>query len=160
MNTAATRFTAATLAALALSGTAACSDPADEDLNLPTTDEIAALFTEWNDALATGNPETVAALYAPDAVLIPTVSNVVRTDHAGIVDYFTGFLPSKPSAVIEQSVIDILDADNAIDTGTYRFTLHNDGGTETVDARYTFVYQKQDDQWLIVNHHSSEMPEH
>ncbi|MFC9786156.1 SgcJ/EcaC family oxidoreductase [Rhodococcus sp. NPDC127528] len=159
MTTAATRCAVATLAAIALAGTAACSDPSDEDLNLPTTDEISALFTEWNDALATGNPETVAALYAPDAVLIPTVSNVVRTDHAGIVDYFTGFLPSKPSAVIEQSFIDILDSDNAIDTGTYRFTLHKDGAPETVDARYTFVYQKQDDQWLIVNHHSSEMPE-
>ncbi|TQF65611.1 SgcJ/EcaC family oxidoreductase [Rhodococcus spelaei] len=159
MNTTALRLAAATLAALALAGAAACSDPSDEDLDLPTNDDIAALFTEWNDALATGNPETVAALYAPDAVLIPTVSNVVRTDHAGIVDYFTGFLPSRPSAVIEQSTINVLDADNAIDTGTYRFTLHQAQGPETVDARFTFVYQRRDDQWLIVNHHSSEMPE-
>ena len=47
--------------------------------------EVAALFDLWNSTLQTGDPEKVASLYAPDGVLLPTVSNKVRTDHAGKV---------------------------------------------------------------------------
>jgi uncharacterized protein (TIGR02246 family) len=149
------------LTAGAVAALAACADPisgvAQDDP--PSQEQVTELFDTWNETLATGDPEAVADLYAPDAVLLPTVSNTVRTDRAGIVDYFTGFLPSKPSAVIEQSVVTVLDADNAIDTGVYRFTMNKPEGTEIVDARYTFVYEKRDGEWLIVNHHSSEMPE-
>ena len=56
-------------------------------------------------------------------------------------------------------MVDVLDADHAVDTGVYRFTLDKPGGVETVDARYTFVYEKQGGDWLIVNHHSSAVPE-
>jgi uncharacterized protein (TIGR02246 family) len=41
---------------------------------------IASLFDDWNEALATKNPEKVANLYAHDAVLLPTVSNEVSCD--------------------------------------------------------------------------------
>ncbi|MFI6429988.1 SgcJ/EcaC family oxidoreductase [Rhodococcus oryzae] len=149
------------LTAGAIAALTACADPISEVAqdDPPSPEQVAELFDTWNETLATGDPEAVADLYAPDAVLLPTVSNAVRTDRAGIVDYFTGFLPTKPSAVIEQSIVNVLDADNAIDTGVYRFTMNKPEGTEIVDARYTFVYEKRDGEWLIVNHHSSEMPE-
>ena len=44
--------------------------------------EITALFDQWNSALQTGDPKQVAALYAADAILLPTVSNQVRHNHA------------------------------------------------------------------------------
>ena len=54
----------------------------------------------------------------------------------------------------------LLDDDSAVDAGVYTFTLTNpDGSTRKVQARYTFVYEKRDGQWLIINHHSSAMPE-
>ncbi|TMM35589.1 hypothetical protein, partial [Colwellia ponticola] len=37
--------------------------------------EIAGLFDRWNSALQTGNAKSVVDLYAPGAVLQPTVSN-------------------------------------------------------------------------------------
>ena len=46
---------------------------------------LASQFERWNQALQTGDPEIVASMYAPDGVLLPTVSNQVRTDHAGKV---------------------------------------------------------------------------
>ena len=40
--------------------------------------EILGTFDQWNNALKTGNPKEVVALYATDAILLPTVSNKVR----------------------------------------------------------------------------------
>lgn len=126
---------------------------------LPSTMTVANLFTEWNAALATGDPQKVADRYAADAVLLPTVSNKVRTDRAGIVDYFTHFLRNKPRGEIKKSYLNVLDPATAIDTGVYVFTLTQDGEQRQVEARYTFVYELRDGRWLIVNHHSSAMPE-
>jgi uncharacterized protein (TIGR02246 family) len=125
----------------------------------PTRQQIAALFDEWNATLATGNPEKVADLYAPDAVLLPTLSPRIRTTRAEIVDYFTHFLPSKPQAVITREIITVLDRNDAINTGLYTFTLTQNGMRQQVHARYTFVYQRIKGAWLIVNHHSSLVPE-
>jgi hypothetical protein len=33
------------------------------------------------------------------------------------------------------------------------------GTTETVKARYSFIYELRDEKWAIVHHHSSAMPE-
>ncbi|MFS8097761.1 SgcJ/EcaC family oxidoreductase [Lentzea alba] len=125
----------------------------------PTTDQIKALFADWNAALATGDAQKVADRYAPNAVLLPTVSNQVRSTRAEIVDYFEHFLQNKPSGEILDSHVAVLNADDAIDAGTYRFALTKEGKPTTVDARYTFVYEKIEGKWLIVNHHSSAMPE-
>ena len=155
------------LGAVGLAGVAAlvagCSSaPAQTTANAatkPSDEQIKALFVDWNAALATGDPQKVADRYAPNAVLLPTVSNQVRSTRAEIVDYFVKFLKSKPSGTILDSHIAVLNADDAIDAGTYRFALTQDGKPTTVDARYTFVYEKIDGKWLIVNHHSSAMPE-
>jgi len=101
----------------------------------------------------------VADRYAPDAVLLPTVSDEVRKTRAKIIDYFDHFLTKKPRGTIKDSTVKIIGDKVAIDTGIYEFTLKNGDATEKVQARYTFVYELRDGKWLIVNHHSSLMPE-
>ncbi|WP_326597967.1 SgcJ/EcaC family oxidoreductase [Streptomyces sp. NBC_01803] len=129
----------------------------------PTKQEIRALFGEWNEALATGDPERVADRYAPEAVLEPTLSNLIRHDHAGIVDYFEHFLLQHPSGEINESYVELLGQDGAVDSGGYTFHLTDPetGVPYDVVARYTFVYErdKHTGEWLIVDHHSSAMPE-
>lgn len=121
--------------------------------------QIASLFDTWNAALATGDADTVAKLYATDAVLEPTVSNQVRTTPAEIKDYFVKFLKSKPQGTINYRQIRILGDDAALDTGVYTFDLVRDGKHQKVHARYTYVYRKDAGGWKILNHHSSAMPE-
>ncbi|MGJ5826168.1 SgcJ/EcaC family oxidoreductase [Streptomyces ossamyceticus] len=127
----------------------------------PSKKEIAALFDGWNKSLQTGDPKKVADRYAKDAVLLPTVSNKVRTDRAGIVDYFHHFLENKPKGKKVQTIINVLDGNSAIDAGVYQFTLTDPktGDKRVVKARYTYEYEKRDGVWKIVNHHSSAMPE-
>jgi len=121
--------------------------------------EIKYLFDRWNNALQTGDSAAVTAYYSNDAVLLPTVSNQVRTDHEGIQDYFSYFLALQPNGRIDEQNISI-NGNIAIDAGIYTFTLTKDGQEQKVQARYSFVYERQNDgEWLIVNHHSSAMPE-
>lgn len=149
-------------ALLLLAALMACSSPLAErprQVNSPSTEEIAQVFATWKEALETGDPEIVAAKYSPNAVLLPTASNQVRYERASIVEYFTDFLAKNPIVDIVDSRIAILDPDTAIDTGIYRFRFGlGDTKTELV-ARFTYVYERIDRQWLIVNHHSSMMPE-
>ncbi|MET3139123.1 uncharacterized protein (TIGR02246 family) [Undibacterium sp. GrIS 1.2] len=121
--------------------------------------EISKLFDRWNAALGTGKPAEVVKLYHPKAMLQPTVSNQVRTTPAEITDYFEHFLVLKPTGVINYRQIRLLDVDSAIDSGVYTFDLTKDGKHSKVQARYTYVYKKVGNDWLILNHHSSAMPE-
>ena len=103
--------------------------------------EIASLFDLWNSTLQTGEPEKVASLYAPDGILLPTVSNKVRTDHAGKVDYFTAFLKLKPFGVIDQSIVRFLtpEKDVASNSGIYTFTLQKEEGPVKVGGAAAWV---------------------
>ena len=116
---------------------------------------IAALFDRWNASLKTLDSNKVTANYASDAVLLATVSNKPRTNHAEIEDYFEHFLKKEPSGVIDTRTIKI-GCNIAQDVGTYTFSLK---GGQKVSARYTCVYQFKDGKWLIAHHHSSAMPE-
>eukprot|EP00984_Skeletonema_dohrnii_P006345 scaffold2265_cov98-Skeletonema_dohrnii-CCMP3373.AAC.2 len=95
-----------------------------------TKDEVRGLFNLWNDALATGDPQQVAARYTEDAVLLPTLSDKARNVKIG--------------------------PNWAQDAGIYEFTFQ-DGSA--VQGRYSFVYAYENGQWKISNHHSSIMPE-
>ena len=122
--------------------------------------EIAGLFDRWNSALQTGNVNSVVDLYAPGAVLQPTVSNQVRTTPDQIKDYFDHFLALKPVGQINYREIRQLGSNVAMDSGVYTFTLTEaNGNKREVQARYTFVYEQVGGQWKILNHHSSAMPE-
>ena len=65
-------------------------------------ESVIQLFSDWNDALATGDPDVVTNMYATDAVLLPTVSNKVRHNHEEIRDYFVAFLAKQPQGVITE----------------------------------------------------------
>ncbi|KQV18683.1 MULTISPECIES: SgcJ/EcaC family oxidoreductase [unclassified Kitasatospora] len=158
----ATRAAIAAAVAVAAIGTVTVgmAQAGEERRGKATEQEIAALFDQWNAALQTGDPEQVADRYADDAVLLPTASPRIRTNHAEIADYFEHFLQKKPKGEKIRSVINILDKDSAIDAGVYRFHLTDPqtGVTKPVEARYTYEYEKRGGKWLIVNHHSSVLP--
>jgi len=116
-----------------------------------------AQFARWDAALASGDPEQVSALYASDAVLLPTLSSRVRGNHAERVDYFTEFLAGGPRGRILSDTVRAVD-DVVIHSGLYRFAMSALDGQPEIDARFTFVHQRISGDWTIVAHHSSLMP--
>jgi uncharacterized protein (TIGR02246 family) len=119
-------------------------------------DDIIQLFSNWNDAIQTGDPDKVTAMYAEDAVLLPTVSNQVRHNHAEIKDYFVSFLAKSPSGEINEANPRQLTGDLVSNTGVYTFTF---GDGAQVMARYSYLYKCIGGEWKILEHHSSMMPE-
>ncbi len=118
--------------------------------------DIIQLFSNWNDAIQTGDPDKVTAMYAEDAVLLPTVSNQVRHNHAEIRDYFVSFLAKSPSGEINEANPRQLSDDLVSNTGVYTFTF---GDGAQVMARYSYLYKCIGGEWKILEHHSSMMPE-
>ena len=120
--------------------------------------KIAQLLTRWIHAVQTENPDKVVALYAPDAILLPTVSARVRHNHEEIRDYFVHFLSKKPvGSITEQNIR--LYGDIAVNSGLYNFHLSEGDTTTNAAARFSFVYRKFDNHWLIIEHHSSLLPD-
>ena len=116
---------------------------------------ILSLFDDWNKALQTGNPDEVVKLYDKKAILLPTLSGQVRHTHDEIKDYFVHFLSKKPIGKINESNIRIF-GNLAINSGIYTFNFKDGSSAE---ARFTYVYKKVDENnWIIVEHHSSLLP--
>jgi len=150
-----------TLTALAAAGvlasTAAFADTTAQCAPI-SKEQVASLFDLWNASLKTGNPDTVTANYSDDAVLLPTVSNKPRTNHAEIRDYFVHFLQKHPQGTIDSRTIK-LGCNTATDMGIYTFKLKDGNTSKNVQARYTFQYAFENGKWVIEHHHSSAMPE-
>ena len=81
--------------------------------------------------------------------------NEAFTNHEEIKDYFNAFLKKTPTGVIDKRFIKI-GCNVAQDVGVYTFTFK---GGQKVQARYTYVYEYENGNWLIAHHHSSAMPE-
>ena len=113
------------------------------------------LFVEWNRALQSGDAERVTALYADDAILLPTLSNDIRHNHVEIKDYFVHFLHKGPTGVIDESNTRTF-AGILINSGIYTFSLADESSAQ---GRFTFVYRWGGERWLIIEHHSSLMPD-
>lgn len=156
----------AALAALGGAGAAVAAAPAASadraaeharpDHGRPSAAEIRRLFTTWNRALATGDPHRVDALYADDAVLLPTLAPGVHDTSEERVGYFEDFLANEPSGAVDEGVVRVLGKDVASHSGLYTFTFAATG--DVVHARFTFVYERDHGRWEIVEHHSSLVP--
>ena len=123
-----------------------------------TRREIAQLFHLWNEALQSGDPKRVSALYAPDATLLPTLSKEVRQTPDAVEDYFEDFLKLKPKGAIIHQNVSLYDP-IAINSGVYSFETTQNGVKHYLIGRFTFVYRKEGDEWKIIEHHSSMMPD-
>jgi uncharacterized protein (TIGR02246 family) len=105
-----------------------------------TEGTIEAQFKRFNDSWQTHDPDKVAALFSPDAVLLATVSNKPRTTHEEIRDYFEHFLLSRPIAKIDTSTVRV-NCNTASRVGTWTIALTDPKTHKKSDvhARYSFA---------------------
>jgi uncharacterized protein (TIGR02246 family) len=122
--------------------------------------DVATATLAWGQALGEDDPEKVLPFYSDDAVLWGTLSPIVRSDRAALRDYFVTAFKVLPSlkVVFGDQLIRVY-GNAAVNTGYYTFSYVKDGETKSLPARYSFTYVKNGERWLIVDHHSSALPQ-
>lgn len=123
---------------------------------------IKAAYEEWVDVLEAApscDGDSVAELYAPNAVLLATFTDYVK-GAAQITKYFDNLTCYDDLQVETNRITTMRKGNLGYATGLYTFSYANADGTRTqVPARFTFVFDKSGNNWRIVNHHSSVRPE-
>ncbi len=122
--------------------------------------EVNAAFSSWRKALGSGKAENVVNLYDKDAILLATLATKPLITQEQRTEYFTK-LTAKPklSATVTEEHVRMLDEDDAVVSGLYTFSFEEDGKKVEIPARFSFVYEKENGKWMIVEHHSSKVPE-
>jgi len=112
------------------------------------------MLDTWVEKIRTNDPKQVASLYHDDGLLLGTFSDIERKGHDLILDYFENLL--KAQVDVEIVTQHKHESDSIMtNSGLYNFIV--DG--KTVNARFSFVFIKTRDEWKILSHHSSVLPE-
>ncbi len=112
------------------------------------------LLQKWTGAIKNGDPKQVTKLYHEAGILLGTFSPKERVGHYLILEYFESLLKS-PVEVQVVSEHPLVFGSVAVNSGLYNFITDS----KTINARFSFVYSKNDDGWKIISHHSSVLPE-
>lgn len=126
-----------------------------------TFEEIAKEnFVLWESSLLTRDPKKVAELYADGATFLPTVSPKFKKGKKEAEGYFVHFLEKNPEGQIIQEEVQPLGQGAYLHSGMYNFEVGEEDARSVVEARFSFVWQKEDDgKWKIIHHHSSVKPQ-
>jgi len=128
------------------------SAPAD------TTDDVGAATEAWAAAYNSHDPERILARYDTDAVFWGTTSATLRDTPEEVRDYFRA-MPDRPNAHVNIGDHRVrVYGDIANNTGFYTFTDVVDGKPVVRQSRFSFTYRLRDGVWMIVDHHSSRVP--
>ncbi|PDT51286.1 MULTISPECIES: SgcJ/EcaC family oxidoreductase [Sinorhizobium] len=115
--------------------------------------EIQRANDEWNAAFNSGKADAVAALYAPDAVVLPSTHAVVRGTSA-IEDFWNGLI----SAGVKDHRIEMIDAQSGADIayaiGKWSANAPGeDGETQRYEGTVVTVFRRQGDgSWKACLH--------
>lgn len=117
---------------------------------------VADATKEWISTFNTRDPARISALYAPDAILWGTVSKTIRTTHEEILEYFTESATKRPNLRMFLGEYHVrVYGDLGSCSGYYTSRNPVDGQEVVIPMRFTFVFRREGERWMIVNHHSS-----
>jgi len=127
-------------------------------VNENVEDEIESALTTWLNTLADGNAVAMSDLYLDNGVLIGTLAEDIKQGREQIQGYFERFLKSSPVGSVDSFILQNY-GDVCISDGAYTLEMDTESGSrESVGARYTYVWKKENKKWMIATQHSSANP--
>jgi uncharacterized protein (TIGR02246 family) len=116
-------------------------------------------FDLWKKMLLSKNADKVAELYDENITFLPTLSEEFKKNKAEVKSYFEHFLEKNPVSEIVEDEVQVLSPDCYLHSGMYNFELGSSENKQLVEARFSFVWRKnQNGEWKIIHHHSSIKP--
>lgn len=126
-----------------------------------TIKDIQTIQSDWSARIIHQDIDGLMKLYAPNAVLKPTLSDVIRRTPDDIKVYFIGGGPLSELGFLNNKITNIQFVESsplllgplALDTGIYHFTK-SDG--DIIVAHFTICYQKSPtgDVHILLQHSS------
>jgi uncharacterized protein (TIGR02246 family) len=127
--------------------------------NAGAQEDAYQVIRQWAAAFNAGDLEGVVGAYAPDALVLGTVSPSLATKPADLRTYFGAALAAKSQVKMGDFSAVVLSNDVVVFAGFYEFSRPQDGQAVLTPARFSFVLVKRDDgPWKILQHHSSVRP--
>lgn len=118
-------------------------------------EEANAVLDRWSAAYTSNDPEAIARIYSPDAILLGTVSPVISKGTEAILKYFSATKGSGNKNAIQERNTIVLGDEAAVVTGFYEFSGTRDGKPWVRPSRFTMLVTKRGGEWRIAHHHSS-----
>ena len=121
-----------------------------------------SIAQSWSKALNQCDVDALMALYHPSALFWPTTSRSLATKPDEVRRYYDAACKMLMSigfkgAVASESVHVYGDTlvSAGLSTGVFR---DREGNDQTASIRFSFTARKTDGTWLIIEHHSSNLP--
>ena len=119
-------------------------------------DSVKQVGQDMGDAMVAGDIDKLNQIFADDWATVDS-SGKIFTKEGLLSDFRSG---GHKLEWFENGPIDVqVFGDVAINTGYYIRASKQDGKEVKNPARFTFVYQLRQGKWMIVEHHSSALPE-
>jgi len=127
---------------------------------VPTQEEATAIVDKTEAVWNSGDTALIMALYKEGAVMFDPVVPAPSDDRVTQTKWTDVFTAMKLTGLkVPDRRVQVLDADTIVASGTASFESAAPEGPNSVQFRYSDVYQKQDDgSWMIVHEHLSNVP--
>jgi hypothetical protein len=122
-------------------------------------EQILKAALKWAQAIESRFPENVLRMYHPDGALWGTLAQEFRFGHQEIFGYFVNFLNKEDLKCEFKDGYVRLYEEFAFYSGSYEFTWNFADKIVVLPARFSFVYKREEGNWLILEHHSSMFPD-
>jgi hypothetical protein len=116
------------------------------------------IVKKW-EKLFNANDISIVETYSPNGILIGTFAIAIKKGRKTILPYFKGLFEKDSLRVDFNEEVFINEMlDGYILSGFYVFSFNENGKRKQIRARYSFVIEMVNGKMLIINHHSSEIP--
>jgi hypothetical protein len=116
------------------------------------------IVKKWEQLFNQNNIE-ILNTYAESGVLIATFATKIKKGKIAIKPYFVNLFKKQNLRVKFDDAVFVNEFEGGyIVSGFYRFSYEDMEETKIIKARYSYAVQSINGKNLIINHHSSEVP--